>query len=119
MRRNAISLLKGLLVSLVMVAVVSTASFRDADHQPMDLLQILAEHQAEVERHGHAHEDIHDLMHHFHGHAHDGAEHDHNAMSMPPRADAAALIAPNRSRSMANDAMLIRRSFDLDRPPRV
>ncbi|MFK7791710.1 MAG: hypothetical protein AB8B88_03460 [Devosiaceae bacterium] len=118
----AASLLRRLLVITLMAGVVASAGMRGVAHEPVDVLQILADHKAEIAQHGHAHEDIHDLMHHHHahdGHTHEFSEHDHNVLFMPPRMDATVAIDLYVDRSMANDAMVSRRSFNLDRPPRV
>lgn len=120
--RRCMGYLPGLLAITLMAGVVASAGMRGVAHEPVDLLQILADHKAEIARHGHAHEDIHDLMHRHHahdGHAHEFSDHDHNVMFMPPRMDATVAIALHVDRSMANEAMVSLRSFNLDRPPRV
>lgn len=119
MRRHAASLLRAILTITLMVGIVASAGARGVAHEPLDILKVVAEHKAEIARHGHAHVDIRDLFHHHHGHSHDFSEHDHNVLSLPPRLDGTAAMAPSVDRTMTDDTMVSRRNFNLDRPPRV
>jgi hypothetical protein len=119
MPRGMSTFVRGLLTIFLMAGIISSANVRDVAHDPMELSQILADHHAEVEHHGHAHEDIIDLLHAYHGHAHQLLDHDHNVMSLPPRSDMSMVMPASLKRPMANFAMLTRRDFGLERPPRV
>jgi ABC-type nickel/cobalt efflux system permease component RcnA len=119
MGRQVFTLVRGLLAIMLMVGVVSSANVRDVAHDPMELSQILADHHAEIEHHGHAHEDIIDVLHAYHGHAHQLSDHDHNVMSLPPRSDMGMVMPTSLKGPMANFAMLTRRDDGLERPPRV
>jgi hypothetical protein len=101
------------------IGMLLSANSRSVTHDFTELAKIVAEHYAEIKEHGHAHEDIIDVMHAYHGHSHEIADHDHNIAFLPPR-DASGSITPtSTSWAMANSAMPGRREFGLDRPPRV
>lgn len=119
MRIRASIFLKRLLTVLVFGGIILSPDVRNAQHEPSDIMQILADHQADIERHGHAHEDIGDLLAHVHGHAHDAAEHDHNVMFMPPRVDAAPWASAGKDRWLVDNTQRQYATFDLERPPRV
>lgn len=119
MRTKIAIIVRGLLAILLMAGVTSSANARDVAHDPIELAQILADHHAEIEHHGHAHEDIIDLLHAYHRHAHQLSDHDHNVMSLPPRSDMSMVMPASLKRPMTNFAMLSRRDYGLDRPPRV
>ena len=111
--------LKGLLTILLAVGVVLSGNSRSVTHDVTELAKIVAEHHAEIGEHGHAHEDIVDLMHAYHDHGHEVADHDHNIAVLPPREPSGSLMPTSTSWAMANSAMPDRTDYGLDRPPRV
>ena len=117
-RRATVFLRYSLTIALALGMILSSNARIDS-HDVIDLAKILTEHNAQIEDHGHAHEDIVDVMHAYYGHAHDVADHDHNIAFLPPR-EALVILVPKRKNSVpAKNVMLDRRSFDLERPPRV
>lgn len=119
MTRAIAGYLRGLLTIALAVVILLSANSRSVTHDFTELAKIVAEHQAEIEEHGHAHEDIVDLMHAYHGHSHEIADHDHNIAFLPPREAAGFTMPTSTSWAMANSAMPDRRDNGLDRPPRV
>lgn len=111
--------LRGLLTIALAVAIPLSADSRSVTHDFNELAKIVAEHHAEIEVHGHAHEDIIDLMHAYHGHSHEIADHDHNIAFLPPREPAGSIMPTSTSWMMAHSEMRDRRDYGLDRPPRV
>ena len=88
-------------------------------HDLANLTPNAAAHKAEIVGHGHAHDEIVNVMDAYHGHAHDVADHDHNIAFLPPR-PSSGIVPPTRTKwALAHYAMPDRRGFDLDRPPRV
>ena len=119
MTRRITGYLRGLLTIALAVAMLLSANSRSVTHDFTELAKIVAEHRAEIEEHGHAHEDIVDLIHAYHRHSHEVADHDHNIAFLPPR-DPSGSVMPTRTIwAMANSAMPDRQDYGLDRPPRV
>ncbi|OAN79208.1 hypothetical protein A8B78_12950 [Jannaschia sp. EhC01] len=119
MQRKAKTVLNVVLVITLAVGVALSANVRIVAHDLTGLSQIVAEHQAEIEDHGHAHEDIVDLMHAYHGHSHDVKDHDHNIAFLPPRQGTTFDVPTTEGWASARYTMPDRRDFGLDRPPRV
>lgn len=119
MRRQVTDYLRVVLAIALAVGMVMWSNSSMVSHDGTELVKILAEYDAEIEKHGHAHEDIVDLMHAHHGHAHDVADHDHNIAFLQPRVSPGILLPTLTNWAVANNAMPDRRDFDLDRPPRV
>ena len=119
MTRAIAGYLRGLLTIALAVGMLLLANSRSVTHDFTELAKIVAEHHAEIEEHGHAHEDIIDLMHAYHGHSHEIADHDHNIAFLPPRAAMTTPMLTSSSWAMAHSAMPGRRDYGLDRPPRV
>ena len=119
MIRQITGYLKGLLGVALAVGVILSADSRSVTHDFTELAKIVADHHAEIEEHGHAHNDIIDVMHAYHGHSHEIADHDHNIAFLPPRDESGALLPTSKSWAMTNIAMRDRRDYGLDRPPRV
>ena len=119
MTRKIAAYFKGILVAALAVGIVLSANARSVTHDLTALAEIVAEHQAEIEEHGHAHEDIVDLMHAYHGHGHEIADHDHNIAFLPHREAVAELLPTSASWKLAHNGMPDRRDHELDRPPRV
>lgn len=119
MTRQITGCLKGLLTIALAVGMLFSANSRSVTHDFTELAKIVAEHHAEIEEHGHAHEDIVDLMHAYHGHSHEVADHDHNIAYLPPRDPSNSMMPTSKTWAMANSVMPDRRHFGLDRPPRV
>jgi hypothetical protein len=119
MRRRATDYLRAFLTIALAVGMVLSANSRMVSHDVTELAKIVAEHDAGIKEHGHAHEDIIDQMHAYHGHAHEIADHDHNIAFLPPRVSPNIMALARKNWALANDAMPDRRDFDLDRPPRV
>jgi len=119
MIRQALTFLR-FAITIALAAGIGMSS--NAQSQPHDLAkiaEIMTQHQAEIKDHGHAHEDIVDVVHAYQGHAHEMADHDHNIAFLPPR-HSTGVIAPARTDWILTEiAMSDRRTFDLDRPPRV
>jgi len=111
--------LRGLLTIALAVGMLLSANSRSVTHDFTELAKIVAEHHAEIKEHGHAHEDIVDLMHAYHGHSHEIADHDHNIAFLPPREPAGFVMPTSTSWMMAHSAMPDCRDYGLDRPPRV
>ncbi len=101
------------------VGMVVSSNSRLVSHDVTELAQIIAEHDDEIASHDHAQDEIADVRHAYHGHVHDVADHDHTVSFLPPH-EAAGFLEPKRANwALARYAMLDRRDFDLDRPPRV
>ena len=101
------------------VGMMLSANSRSVTHDFTELVKIVAEHHAEIEEHGHSHEDIVDVMHAYHGHSHEIADHDHNIAFLPPREASGALLPTSTNWAVSDSAMPDRRDYGLDRPPRV
>lgn len=119
MRHKVMTIFRVLLTITLAVSVVLSANSRFVAHDLTALVQIVAEHHEEIESHGHAHEDIVDLMHAYHGHSHDVLDHDHNVAFLPPSPGLAVDVPISEAWSSAPYAMPGRRDYGLDRPPRV
>ena len=124
MIRQATIFLRYAMTIALALGVVLSSDARLVSHDVTDLAKIVAGHNADFkgsQDHGHDHEDkdIVDVMHAYLGHAHEMVDHDHNIAFLAPR-HSTGFIAPARtSRSLTKIAMLDRRAFDLDRPPRA
>ena len=119
MTRAITGYLRGLLSIVLAIGMLLSANSRSVTHDFNELAKIVPEHHAEIEEHGHAHEDIIDLMHAYHGHGHETADHDHNIAFLPPREPSGSIRPTSSSWAMAHSAMPDRRDYGLDRPPRV
>lgn len=119
MARKIAHHLRGLLTVALAVGVLLSANYRSVTHDFTELAKIVTEHHTEIEEHGHAHEDIVDVMHAYLDHNHEVADHDHNIAFLPPRDPSASVLPASTSWVLANSAMPDRRDFGLDRPPRV
>ena len=111
--------LRGMLTIALAVGMLLSANSRSVTHDFTELAKIVAEHHAEIAEHGHAHEDIIDLMHAYHDHIHEIADHDHNIAFLPPREASNVVLPMNKNWTMANQGLPDRRNYGLDRPPRV
>jgi len=111
--------LRGMLTIALAVGMLLSANSRSVTHDFTELAKIVAEHHAEIAEHGHAHEDIIDLMHAYHDHIHEIADHDHNIAFLPPRDPSGFIMPTSTSWMMAPSAMADRRDYGLERPPRV
>jgi len=119
MKRQATSFLRFALTIALAVGIMLSSNAQNQLHEFAKIAEIMAEHQAEIEDHGHAHDDIVDIMHVFQSHAHEMAEHEHITSFLLP-SEATSAILPTRIRlTMADNAMPGRRDYGLDRPPRV
>jgi hypothetical protein len=119
MKRQAISFLRFALTVALAVGIMLSSNAQSQAHDLAKIAEIMIQHQTEIEDHGHAHEDIVDVMHAFQSHSHEMADHDHNIAFLPPRRGA-GVTAPVRSDwSLTEITMSDRRAFDLDRPPRI
>ena len=119
MARAITGYLRGLLTTALAVGMLLSANSRSVTHDFTELAKIVAEHHAEIEEHGHAHEDIVDLMHAYNGHSHEIADHDYNIAVLPPREPAGSKRPTSSSWAMANSALPDRTDYGLDLPPRV
>jgi uncharacterized protein HemX len=119
MIRQATSFLRFAFTIALAVGIVLSLNSQSQAHDLAKIAKIMTQHQAEIEDHGHAHEDIVDVMHAFQSHAHEMADHDHNIAFLPPKRST-GFIAPARTDwTLAEITMSDRRAFDLDRPPRT
>src|SRR6056297_988847 len=116
MTRRIAGYLRGLLSIALAVGIILSANSRSVSHDVTDLARIVAEHHAEIEEHGHAHEDIIDLMHAYHGHSHQIADHDHNVAFLPPRDAMSTPMWTSTSWALSDSTMPDRRGYELDRP---
>ncbi len=101
------------------LAVILSANSRSVSHDVMELVKIVAEHQAETEQHGHSHEDVIDVIHAYQGHSHEAADHDHNIAFLPPRDMVGDRMPTSTSWATADHVMPGRGTYGLDRPPRM
>lgn len=111
--------LRVLLTLALAVGMVLSSNSRMVSHNIAELAKIVTEHHTEIADHGHAHEEIVDVMHAYQGHAHDLADHDHNIAYLPPRTSSGKTPPVRSSWFLASYLMPDRGDFDLDRPPRV
>jgi len=119
MTRQAISFLRYALTIALAVGFTLSSDAQSKSHGFAKVAEIMAEHQAEIEDHGHSHDDIVDLIHIFQSHAHEIAEHEHNNSFLPP-CEATSPTLPTGTRlAMADNAMRGRKHYGLDRPPQV
>ena len=119
MIRPTLTSLRFALIIALAVGVGLSSNARSQSHDLGRIAEIMSQHQSEIEDHGHAHEDIVDVMHAFQSHSQEMADHDHNIAFLPPRRGT-GVTAPARSdRSLTEITMSDRRAFDLDRPSRV
>lgn len=107
-----------LLISVFVFGSTLSGNARLASHIPVNLTEIVAQHQVEMDDHGHSHEDSVDVSHAYHGHAHDVADHDHNPAFVMQRRGANSLVPKQVKWPVTQVAILDRRVFELDRPPR-
>ena len=119
MTRKIAAYFKGILAVALAVGIVLSANARSVTHDLTALAKIVADHQAEIEEHGHAHEDIVDLMHAYDGHSHEIADHDHNIAFLPPREAVAEPLPKTAVWKIADNGLSDRMDHGLDRPPRV
>ena len=119
MIRQALTFLRFASAIALVVGIGLSSNAQSQAHDLAKVEEIMTQHQAEIEDHGHAHEDIVDVMHAFRSHAHEMADHDHTIAFLPPRRSTDG-IAPERTDwSLTEITMSDRRAFDLDRPPRT
>lgn len=111
--------LRTLFVLALAVGVVVSANSRTVSHNFIELAEIIAQHDAAVDDHGHSHEDIIDIIHAAHEHAHEIAEHDHNIAFLPPRQRDQIIPFIGQNWSMMNTNIPDPINYSLDRPPRV
>jgi hypothetical protein len=101
------------------VGLVLSANSRLVAHDLSELAKIVADHHNEAKEHGHAHEDIVDVMHAYLAHSHEIADHDHNVVFMPPHDAASEMVATSIIATLSDNSMRGRQDYGLDRPPRV
>jgi ABC-type Zn2+ transport system substrate-binding protein/surface adhesin len=119
MKRQATSVLRFALTIALAVGIMLSSNAQSELQEFAEVAELLAEHQAEIEDHGHSHDDIVDILHIFQGHAHEMADHDHNTAFLPPRRSAGIIAPSNANWSLTETAASDRSAYDLDRPPRV
>lgn len=118
MKRLATTILHCALIIALAVGIVKTSNAHSLPHDPAELAKIISQHHTQTEDHGHAHDDMVDLIHAFHGHAHEMADHDHNIAFLLPRRGTSFIAHAQTQWVMMQIAMSGRRAFDLDKPPR-
>jgi hypothetical protein len=119
MKRTLTSYLRAVLTIVFAMGLIASSNSRMVTHDVVELSQVVADHHTKTAEHGHSHEDRVDVMHAYHGHAHVVADHDHNIAFLPPRAATAVIPPTPTGWVLSNYAMPDRRSFELERPPRV
>jgi len=119
MKRQAISFLRFALTIALAMGFALSSDAQSRSHDLAKITAIMAEHQAEIEDHGHSHDDIVDVMHVFQSHAHEMAEYEHITSFLPPCAATSAILPTSARLAMADNAMRGRKDYGLDRPPRV
>lgn len=119
MTRQITRSLRAMLTIALAVGMMLSANARSIPHDTMELAKLVAERHAEIEEHGHSHEDIVDVMHAYRGHSHEIADHDQNIAYLPPREASETLLPTSTNWAMSDRAMRERRDDGLDRPPRV
>jgi len=119
MIRQALTFLRFALTIALAVGIGMSSNAQSQPHDLAKIAEIMTQHQAEIENHGHAHEDIVDVVHAYQGHAHEMADHDHNVAYLPPKRST-GFIAPARTNWLLTKITMSDRSaFGLDRPPRA
>ncbi len=110
--------LRYILIFTIIVGGALSVNARLMAHAPVNLAEIVAQHQAEVEDHGHSHEDTVDVSHAYHGHAHDAVDHDHNTAFLTLRRNPNNPFPDRLNWPVTQVLALDSRVFGLDRPPR-
>jgi hypothetical protein len=119
MRRQAILFMRFALTLALAVGFTLSSEAQSKSYDFAKIAEIMSEHQAEIEDHGHSHDDIVDIMHVLQSHAHEMAEYEHITSFLPP-CEATSAIPPTITRlAMADNAMRGRQDCGLDRPPTV
>ena len=111
--------LRGFLMIALAVGLVLSANSRLVAHDFSDLAKIVADHHDEITEHGHAHEDIVDVMHAYLAHSHEITDHDHNVAFLPPRDATSETVPSSTIAALSDSGMRGRQDYGLDRPPRV
>lgn len=101
------------------VGVMLSSHAQSELHEFAEIAELLAEHQAEIEDHGHSHDDMVDILHIFQGHAHEMADHDHNTAYLSPKRGLGFIAPSSTNWSLTETTVSDRSAYDLDRPPRV
>ncbi|WP_439150421.1 hypothetical protein [Sulfitobacter sp.] len=118
MKRQATSFLRFALAIALAVGIMLSSNAQSQSHDLAQIATIMAEHQSEIEDHGHAHADVVDILHAYEGHANEMADHDHNTAFLPPRRSAGLNLPTRRPWHLTQTALSDLRESDLDRPPR-
>ncbi|MBZ8119853.1 hypothetical protein KUD11_14525 [Roseovarius sp. LXJ103] len=119
MKRQVNSVLRYAMIIALAVGIMLSPYAQSELHEFAEIAELLAEHQAEIEDHGHSHDDIVDILHIFQGHAHEMADHDHNTAYLSPKRGLGFIAASSANWSLTETAASDRSAYDLDRPPRV
>lgn len=119
MKRQAASVLRFALTIALAVGIMLSSDAQSELQEFAEVAELLAEHQAEIEDHGHSHDDNVDILHIFQGHAHEMADHDHNTAYLSPKRGLGFIAPSSATWSLIEIAASDRSAHDLDRPPRV
>jgi hypothetical protein len=119
MTRQAISFLRFALILALAVGFTLSSEAQSKSYDFAKIAEIMSEHQAEIEDHGHSHDDIVDIMHVFQSHAHEMAEYEHITSFLPPCEATSAILPTSIRLIMADNAMRGRQHYGLYRPPTV
>ncbi len=119
MKRQVNLVLRYAMTIALAVGIMLSSYAQSELHEFAEIAELLAEHQAEIEDHGHSHDDIVDILHIFQGHAHEMADHDHNTAYLSPRRGLGFVAHSSTTSSLIEIAASDRSAHDLDRPPRV
>jgi hypothetical protein len=119
MIRQITGYVKGFLTVALTEGMMLSANSRPVTQDVIELAKIVAEHHTEIKQHGHAHEDVIDLMHTYHGHNHEIADHDHNIAFLPLRDALNTPMPMSTSLAMSDCTMPDRRDYGLERLPKV
>ncbi|MEH6391406.1 MAG: hypothetical protein V7763_07105 [Sulfitobacter sp.] len=116
---QALIFLRFIIVAVLAAGILLSSNEQSDPHDLAQLAQILTDHKLEVENHGHAHEDIVDILHAYQSHGPEFADHDHNIAFLTPRGTNGVDEIASAVWSPTATILSGRRAFDLDRPPRV
>jgi len=118
MIRQATSFMRFAMTIALAVGIMLSPAVQSPPHELAQIGQIIAKHHAEIEDHGHTHEDTVDVTHVLQGHAHEMTDHDHNTAFLPPKRSTGFIAPLHTNWSLTQITMSDRRAFDMDRPPR-
>lgn len=118
MKQQIGTLFRLMLTVTLAAGMLLSSNTRITSHDLPAQAQIVTDHQDDIAKHGHAHEDIVDMSLAYHGHGHDVADHDHNVAFLPTRIGSDMITSDRSAWVLVSNALPGRSAFDLHRPPR-